>query len=75
MIQLTKYANNKMYSPQHCKHVNLLELKEMLQSGEAVQVTDKTTGEDITAQVLSQVLVMTKNVNAEVLRQLIQRGE
>ena len=64
-----------MYNAQSSKYVKLSEIKELIKSGEKVQVTDYTTGEDLTAVVLSQVLTMTKNVNAENLRLLIEKGE
>ena len=75
VIYLVKYANNKMYNSQSSLYVKLGEIKQLIQSGEKVQVTDYTTGEDLTAHVLSQVLTMTGNVNSESLRLLIEKGE
>lgn len=75
MIHLVKYANNKIYNAQSSKYVKLSEIKQLIIAGERVQVVDYTTGEDLTAHVLAQVLTVTRNVNSELLRQLIEKGE
>lgn len=75
MIYLVKYANRKLYNSQSSLYVNLQDIKTLIKSGESVQVTEYTTREDLTAHVLSQVLTITKNVNAENLRLLIEKGE
>lgn len=74
MIQITRHENHKLYVPSSRRYTNLTEIKELVQSGEKVQVIDHT-GTDVTSLILSQVLVKTRNVNAETLRQLIQKGE
>jgi polyhydroxyalkanoate synthesis regulator protein len=75
MIRLVKYTNKKMYNAQTSKYMNLAEIKDAIKGGERVQISDYETGEDITPQILSQILVQTKKVNPEILRQLIEKGE
>ena len=74
MIKITKHKNNKLYVPELVRYTNLKEIKELVKSGEKIEVTDYT-GTDITALVLSQVLVLTKNVPVYKLSELIQQGE
>lgn len=74
MIKITKHKNNKLYVPELVRYTNLTEIKELVKSGEKIEVTDYT-GTDITALVLSQVLVLTKNVPVYKLSELIQQGE
>lgn len=75
MINITQHKNHKLYVPSSHRYTNLTEIKELVQSGERILVTEEHTGADVTAHILSQVLVKTKNVSAEKLRQLIQQGE
>jgi polyhydroxyalkanoate synthesis regulator protein len=74
MIQITRHENHKLYVPTSRRYTNLTEIKELVQSGEKIQVIDHT-GTDVTAFILSQVLVKTKNVSTESLRRLIEQGE
>lgn len=74
MIKITKHKNNKLYVPELVRYTNLTEIKELVKSGEKIEVTDYT-GTDVTALVLSQVLVLTKNVPVYKLSELIQQGE
>lgn len=74
MIQIIQYKNHKLYIPTESRYTNLTEIKNFIQSGASVQVTDKPTGNDVTAHILSQVLCMTKGVSPGILRELIARG-
>lgn len=74
MIKITKHENNKLYVPSVHRYTNLAEIKELVQSGEEIQVVD-FKGEDITSQTLVQVLAKTRNVSVSKLREMIQRGE
>lgn len=75
MIQIIQYKNHKLYISAESRYTNLTEIKEFIQSGKSVQITYHPTGEDITAHILAQVLVLTKGVSAGALKELIQKGE
>lgn len=75
MIKITKHKNNKLYVPDVHRYTNLTEIKSLVQSGEKIQVTEDSTGADVTAQILSQVLQRTGNVSVDKLAELIRRGE
>lgn len=75
MIKITRHKNRKLYVPSSHRYTNLDEIKELVQSQEAIQVIDFETGEDITAYILSQILVRTGKVSANKIAELIRRGE
>lgn len=75
MIKITRHKNHKLYVPTTSRYTNLTEIKELVQSGETVQVIDDVTGNDITGHILSQVLVKTGAVPADKIAELIRRGE
>lgn len=74
MINITQHENRKLYVPAVHRYTNLTEIKELVQSGEKVTVTDHT-GADVTAKILAQVLVKTQNVPVDRLADLIRKGE
>jgi polyhydroxyalkanoate synthesis repressor PhaR len=56
-IELRKYSNRRYYAPSKSRHMTLDEVHELILSGKSVQVTDFKTGEDISHQVLLQILI------------------
>ncbi len=56
-ILIKKYGNRRLYSTATSSYITLAELEEMVHSGESIQVIDANSKEDITAQVLTQILV------------------
>lgn len=52
-----KYSNRKLYDTRTKRYVTLDAIAEMLRVGDEVQVIDRTTGHDITAVTLSQILL------------------
>jgi len=75
MIHVTQYKTRKLYLNTIRRYTNLNELKELVQSGETIEVTDYSTGKDVTAHVLSQCLVLTNKTNAAEIADMIRRGE
>ena len=69
MMQIKRYKNRKLYAAELSQYVTVDDIKQLVQSGHTVQVTDEN-GDDITAYTLVQVLGRM-NVNAEQVRQLI----
>jgi polyhydroxyalkanoate synthesis repressor PhaR len=54
---ITKYANRKLYDTFSRRYVTLEVIAELLREGHEVRVVDRTTGRDITAVTLSQILL------------------
>lgn len=52
-----KYSNRKLYDTFTRRYVTLDVLADLVRNGDEVQVVDRTTGEDITAVTLSQILL------------------
>jgi polyhydroxyalkanoate synthesis repressor PhaR len=77
---IKRYANRKLYDPQESRYVTLEELEEMIRAGREIAVTDATTGEDLTAMVLAQIILekarhRRPSLPTAFLHQLIQYGE
>src|SRR5262249_12123246 len=54
---IKKYANRKLYHTNRKQYITLDGIAALIQAGDQVQVLDNETGEDITAQILSQVVL------------------
>ncbi len=53
---IKKYANRRLYDTTASQHVTLQDIRELVAGGEDVKVVDDTSGEDITRNVLLQIL-------------------
>jgi len=63
-IILKKYANRRLYDTDKSKYVTLNEVAERIRSGQQVEVVDAKTKADVTAFILTQiVLEEAKNKN------------
>ena len=56
-LELKKYPNRRYYDATHSRHLTLDEIQSLIQQGYDIQVTDAKTGADITAQVLTQIIL------------------
>jgi len=78
MQTIKKYANRKLYHTNRKQYITLDGIAALIQAGDAVQVLDNETGEDITAQILTQVVLQTRSggdrLPTQVLTGLIQAG-
>ena len=77
MRRIKKYANRKLYDLQDKKYVSLFRIGEMMEEGEEIHIIDNQTGEDITAQVISQILSKKKadeELPPSMLMQLLRKG-
>ena len=78
MQTIKKYANRKLYHTNRKQYITLDGIAALIQAGEQVQVLDNETGEDITAQILTQVVLQTRSgsdrLPTQVLTGLIQAG-
>jgi len=76
-IIIKKYANRRLYNTQTSTYVTLDHLCEMVEEGVEFEVRDARTGEDITRQVLAQIIFDEENkgqhlLPIQFLRQLIR---
>jgi len=77
-IIIKKYANRRLYNTQSSSYVTLDHLCEMVKEGVEFEVRDARSGEDITRQVLAQIIFEEENKGGQhllpiqFLRQLIR---
>ena len=56
-LEIKKYANRRYYDATHSRHLTLEEIRSLIQQGYDITVTDAKSGADITAQVLTQIIL------------------
>jgi polyhydroxyalkanoate synthesis repressor PhaR len=56
-VIIKKYANRRLYDTESSSYITLDRLAEMVREGREFEVIDAKTGEDITRQVLTQIIV------------------
>jgi polyhydroxyalkanoate synthesis repressor PhaR len=56
-LEIKKYANRRYYDATHSRHLTLDEIRNLIQQGYDLTVTDASTSADITAQVLTQIIL------------------
>ena len=57
MVTVKKYGNRRLYDTSSSSYINLDQLAEMIRAGQEVQVVDAKSGEDLTREVLLQVVM------------------
>jgi polyhydroxyalkanoate synthesis repressor PhaR len=57
MIELRRYPSRKLYNKNASSYVRLPEVAEMVRNGANIRVEDTETGEDVTRQVLLQIIM------------------
>jgi polyhydroxyalkanoate synthesis repressor PhaR len=77
---IKRYSNRKLYDVQQSHYVTLEDLEEMIRAGKEISVVDATTGENLTAITLTQIILENeRNRRAALptafLHQLIKHGE
>jgi polyhydroxyalkanoate synthesis repressor PhaR len=76
---IKKYTNRKLYHTNQKQYITLDGIAGLVQKGEAVQVLDNETGEDITPAILAQVVLQSRSRSVQplpthLLTGLIQLG-
>lgn len=56
-VLIKKYANRRLYDTKKSKYVTLAELKDFIKTGKMVKVIDVNTEEDVTAFILTQIVL------------------
>ena len=77
--QIKRYGNRKLYDVQARTYASLEDVAALVRAGETVQVVDNATGEDITAQTLTQVILEEGKrggsvLPSDLLHGLLRRG-
>lgn len=81
---IKRYSNRKLYDTKDSRYVTLLQIAEMVRTGEEVQIIDNNTKEDLTEVTLAQIIyeeqkqkaTSSRNVPLQTLKELIhQRTE
>ncbi len=75
---IKRYANRKLYDTQGSCYITLEQIAQMIKGGEDIQIIDNTTGRDLSAVTLAQILVeeerrRRRQGNLPNLRELIAR--
>lgn len=55
--RIRRYDNRKLYDTEASEYVSLADIADLVRHGETVEVVDKETGQDLTAQTLTQVIL------------------
>ena len=56
-VLIKKYANRRLYNTAESKYITLEQLSELVRQGNEVQVVDAKTGADVTAFILTQIIL------------------
>lgn len=56
-LDIRKYPNRRYYDATHSRHLTLEEIRLFIGEGYDIKVTDSKTGADLTAQVLTQIIL------------------
>ena len=56
-LEIKKYPNRRYYDATHSRHLTLDEIRTLVQQGYDLRVVDARTSADITAQVLTQIIL------------------
>ena len=56
-IQIKRYPNRRLYSRNTSKYVSVSEIEEMIRQGHTIDVRDSQTGEELTHQFLTQIIL------------------
>src|SRR5262252_1067469 len=56
-LEIKKYPNRRYYDATHSRHLTLEEIRSLVQRGYDLRAIDAKTGADITAQLLTQIIL------------------
>ena len=71
MRVIRKYPNRRLYDTETGRFINLGQLREMVEQGVALEVRDKTTGNDITRALMLQIIVYAEDQGRPILSQTL----
>ena len=56
-VVLKKYSNRRLYDTRHSQYVTLEDVSAMVRAGEQVRIQEASSGEDVTAFILTQIVL------------------
>ena len=56
-IEIKKYPNRRLYNTETSNYITIKDVAKLIQAGHQVEVTDVTDGKDMTAFVLTQIIM------------------
>jgi polyhydroxyalkanoate synthesis repressor PhaR len=56
-IKIRRYPNRRFYNPNQRCYVTLGDIEQLVREGQTIEVQDRKSGEDITRQILTQILL------------------
>lgn len=65
--QIKRYENRKLYDTSASEYVSLTDIADLVRRGETVEVVDNATGQDLTAQTLTQIILEEGRSGREVI--------
>ncbi len=74
MSIIKRYANRKLYNTDTKRYITLASIAKLIRHSEEVQVIDNTTGEDLTALTLSQIIFEQEKQQRGFLPQSVLTG-
>lgn len=79
MKTIKRYENRKLYDTDSKKYVSLSSISEMVRQGEEVEVIDNKTGDDLTSNILTQIILEegkkgNSHISSSTLHELIRWG-
>lgn len=81
MVRLIKrYESRKLYDTEESRYVSLEEIAEFVRRGQEVRIVDNASGDDVTGQTLTQVILEEgrsgrSRLSPDLLHDLVRRGE
>ena len=77
--RIKRYDNRKLYDTEASEYVSLADIASLVRKGETVQVVDNGSGEDLTAQTLTQIILEEGRsgrqvIPSDLLHQLLRRS-
>ena len=79
-VKLKKYANRRLYNMEKSEYVTLNQVADLIRQGRQVEIVDAKTKEDVTAFILTQIILEEAKSNnfllpVPVLHLIIQYGD
>ena len=77
---IKRYENRKLYDTTTSRYVSLKDIASLVRAGETVQVIDNVSGQDITAQTLTQIILEEGRqgrplISTDLLHEVLRKGE
>ena len=67
VILIKKYPNRRLYNTETSKYITIHDVSELIKEGNRVEVREVTSDEDVTALVLTQIIMNKAKKNQELL--------